>query len=602
MADEWVETTIRELERWAERRDGRTDVGGARILLELAADGLGLRAAGELTPDGLDRLLLQEFPSMVAAGSDDVPAVLAAGHELVDFLADSGAVPADGAERLRVRLAGIEPEFAAAMAAADDLDQESAAEMLTRLMRADGVDPADEAAVRRWSDEFSALPEEEQVARISEMMFAAEDAVVGPVRLAPQEELAAQARGSGLTERIRGLAAWVAEREVTELTDDGGLTPEDAAAAIAELDAATTGAPEQGPAGTGGIAELTRLWRAAVSAAVLLVEDGRVRPGPALDAFAQGDDEAALTSWLAAFDAAVTPTVDPGDQVSVVEVVRKDLPGMLIHLYERPEPVPEDELFDLLFAHIEETYEISDVALLETTGRYAFTLAMEELVDWGVVRTDEEAGHALTPLGVWAVRELLLADGYRAPLVGDLAEAPAAEFLEGLVDHGEDTADEEIGLWLSRREPAEAAAELLAVMRDGTAGVRNLAAAVLHHAGPSAEPVVRRALEEPAARPYAALWLHAHGDDEIELNADEMMWIFTDTVAGLLESTEPQDAVAVALADAPADADLGAMVAEMWRVDHPDTAEVLELLGRHHPDKVVAKAARKSAFKARSRV
>jgi hypothetical protein len=40
--------------------------------------------------------------------------------------------------------------------------------------------------------------------------------------------------------------------------------------------------------------------------------------------------------------------------------------------------------------------------------------------------------------------------------------------------------------------------------------------------------------------------------------------------------------------------------AAAWRVEHPATAEVLEAMGRLHPDKRVAKEARKAAFKARS--
>ncbi len=40
----------------------------------------------------------------------------------------------------------------------------------------------------------------------------------------------------------------------------------------------------------------------------------------------------------------------------------------------------------------------------------------------------------------------------------------------------------------------------------------------------------------------------------------------------------------------------------VWRVEHPATADVLEAMGRLHPDKRVAKEARKAAFKARSRV
>jgi hypothetical protein len=39
----------------------------------------------------------------------------------------------------------------------------------------------------------------------------------------------------------------------------------------------------------------------------------------------------------------------------------------------------------------------------------------------------------------------------------------------------------------------------------------------------------------------------------------------------------------------------------MWRSDHPAAGQALEALGRHHPDKKIAKAARKAEFKARSR-
>jgi len=39
----------------------------------------------------------------------------------------------------------------------------------------------------------------------------------------------------------------------------------------------------------------------------------------------------------------------------------------------------------------------------------------------------------------------------------------------------------------------------------------------------------------------------------------------------------------------------------MARVPHPDAASVLTVIGRHHPDKKIAKAARKSAYRATSR-
>ena len=38
----------------------------------------------------------------------------------------------------------------------------------------------------------------------------------------------------------------------------------------------------------------------------------------------------------------------------------------------------------------------------------------------------------------------------------------------------------------------------------------------------------------------------------------------------------------------------------MWRLPHPDVQDVLTMIGEEHPDKKIAKAARKAAFKASS--
>lgn len=206
---------------------------------------------------------------------------------------------------------------------------------------------------------------------------------------------------------------------------------------------------------------------------------------------------------------------------------------------------------------------------------------------------------------MWGVRELLLADGFLAPVVGDLADAPADGLVAGLVLHRQDTADEEIEGWLAGREAPAAARDLLEVMRTGGPGARNLAAAVLNRLGAEAEPVVREAAAERPVRPYALLWLARNGTDATGAGAaepgrDEYLWLFVDTVAGMLETADPRDAVAAAVADAPAGADLDGMVREMWRSDHPDAARVLEALGDHHPDKAIAKTARTAAYKARS--
>jgi hypothetical protein len=58
--------------------------------------------------------------------------------------------------------------------------------------------------------------------------------------------------------------------------------------------------------------------------------------------------------------------------------------------------------------------------------------------------------------------------------------------------------------------------------------------------------------------------------------------------------------VAELLPDLPSGGQAG-LVAGLWDVEHPGLLGLLTALGEHHHDPAVAKAARKAAFKARSR-
>ncbi|WP_067478163.1 hypothetical protein [Actinomadura hibisca] len=597
MAENWVETTARDLRRWADERaaeHGVMDVQGARLLLELAQEELGLAGPGGLTPELLRRLLLEVFPDTVVAGADEVPSILATLGRTVEFLRDAGELDAARAAALEDELDRVAPEFAASVADTDTVERRTAAEVVTGLMAADGVDLDDGAAVEHWVRDFEALPEEERYARTEEYLRQAEELVVPPVRLAPRAELAAAARASALTAQARALVAWLGEgRAVDEYEEPG---PADAAAAVEALGLPV---PRRSPEveDLSDLPELERLWWAAVEAEVIEVAGGTARPGPALPDL-DGGDEAVLATWLMLFDAAAVPEHDPADGLDAVELVQNELTGVLIHLYEHDGPAEPADLTATLIDHIAESYEVADAGGLPGAVAEALRLELADLETWGAVRA-AGGGLVLTPLGVWGVRELLLADGFVAPVVGDLASAPAAELVAGLLWHRHDTADEEITGWLAGRPADRAAAELLAVMRDGGPGARNLAAGVLQRVGPEAADAVRAAADHPAVRPYASLWLAGHGLGGA-LSRDEYVWVFIDTVAAMLETAEPHEAVAAALAEAPEAADLGAAVEGMWRADHPDTAAVLAALGDHHPDRAVAKAARTAAYKARS--
>ncbi|MFG2086204.1 MULTISPECIES: hypothetical protein [unclassified Spirillospora] len=593
MADNWVETTVGDLRRWADERGEALDEPGARLLLELAREEMGLPGPEALTPERLRELLLEVFPGSVVAGRDDVPTVLDVLRRVVAYLDDTRALPDGAAAGLEAEIERTGPEFADLVAELDTEERQAAAEVIGGLMRADGVSLDDQEAVDAWIREFEALPEEERYARTEGYLRQVEELVVPPVRLASEAELADAVRRSRLTRNVLGLADWTGERDLTE---HDSLTEADAEAAGLALGMEVP--RRHGQMEDAG--ELERIWWAAVEAEAITAEDGKSAPGPALEGLRSSDDAALLTAWLPLFDALVVPGHDYADGLDAVELVQNEMTGVLIHLYEQEEPTEPGTLIGALLDHVEEAYDLTDAETMPALVSDAFFLELAVLEEWGVVETSGE-GRALTPLGVWAVREMLLADGFTAPVIGELAGSRASDLVAGLTWYRPDAADEEIDGWLARHDPKDAAADLLDVMRTGGPGARNLAAAVLHRIGPEAAAVVRAAQEHPLVSPYAALWLNAAGDPSgRELAREEYLWVFVDTVAGMLETAEPDEAVEAALIDAPPGAEMELMVDDLWRTDHPGVADVLEALGAHHPDKATAKAARTAAYKARS--
>jgi hypothetical protein len=593
VADNWVETTAGDLRRWADGRGETLDDQGVRILLDLAREELELPGPDALTPPGVRELLLEVFPESVVAGRDDVPTILDALRRIVAYLRDTGAVPEAGADALEAEIDRTAPEFTEVVIAVDSEERQAAAEVIAGLMQADGVSLDDQEAVDAWVRDFEERPEEERYARTEEYLRQAGELVVPPVRLAPEAELADAARRSRMTGTVLALAGWTGERALTEHET---LTEDDAAAARAAVGLETP--RRHGRMEDEG--ELERLWWAAIEANVITAEQGTARPGPARSGLESGEDAELLAAWLPLFDAVVVPGHDYADGLDAVELVQNELTGVLIHLYEQEEPTEPEGLADALLGHIEEAYDLSDADTMSALVSDAFHLELSTLEDWGIVEPSGK-GLALTPLGVWAVRELLMADGFTAPVIGELAGARASELITGLTWYRPEAADEEIDGWLAAHDPKDAAADLLDVMRTGGPGARNLAAAVLHRIGPEAAGVVRAAQEHPLVSPYAAMWLNAMGDPSgRELAREEYLWVFVDTVAGMLETAEPEEAVEAALIDAPPEAEMKAMVDELWRTDHPGAADVLEALGAHHPDRATAKAARTAAYKARS--
>ncbi len=218
----------------------------------------------------------------------------------------------------------------------------------------------------------------------------------------------------------------------------------------------------------------------------------------------------------------------------------------------------------------------------------------EEVSRYGMVR--------LTPLGVLAVRERLLEAGVEAPAVGDLAGRDAAALLAALVSYPEELAYEEASHWLAGRDPLAAARELLSAARGAEPGApaRRLACQqTLSRLGDPAEPALREVLADRELGGLARVWLVERGVEDVPPPDEAMVfWLTIDTLAAQLDVDDDPALLADLVRDLVA-RHVGFFDAA-WRVDHPDTADVLEAMGRLHPDRAIAKEARKAAFKARS--
>jgi hypothetical protein len=225
---------------------------------------------------------------------------------------------------------------------------------------------------------------------------------------------------------------------------------------------------------------------------------------------------------------------------------------------------------------------------------------MIRLVHCGLVERSRSGLVGLTPHAVWGVRELFTDLGLEAPEAADLADAGAGELIEGLLSGiPAELAEEDISRWLARRPSAEAAAELLAAVEGAPAVARGIAVTIVDRLGAEAESAVRPRLRDAELRPHVIHWLSSRGLAAPMLTQEEMLWVSVDMLVLAMPAAEDDPemfAENMAASGPPAH-----LIEEMWRVDHPDVVEVLELLGRALPDQIVAKAARKAAFKARSR-
>src|SRR5699024_1463705 len=107
----------------------------------------------------------------------------------------------------------------------------------------------------------------------------------------------------------------------------------------------------------------------------------------------------------------------------------------------------------------------------------------------------------------------------------------------------------------------------------------------------------------PALRPHAKMALaEARGESldeagEVELDSAELAWLLADSLAATTDRIG-EDELATHLGESVLPAEQEPELFDTIRHSgHPEAHAVLNLIGKHHPDRKTAKAARRAAFK-----
>ncbi|MFE5582485.1 hypothetical protein [Kitasatospora sp. NPDC056531] len=484
--------------------------------------------------------------------------------------------------------------------------------------------------------------------------------LVPPVKLPAESELAEQAKAVAMFGYALALARWAAPHRAVD--EFGDLVEEDRPAAArllglapaegevpeeAEVEAlrawslacdldlvelGTTAAgehvavpgPDLEPAEQGDPDTVLELWLTAAGIVRELAVEADSLPEEETETEAEGEDEDGLNEVEEARDAAAelldealqvlyetTAFAEPGNETVPLGVL-----AALLVVPEGEEPSEEllGDITDVMVALDPMLGDLAELGLLDYRPIDPELFDEEEgeepaLVGEAPLDEEESARFGLvrlTPLGQYGIRQWLLEDGYDAPLVGELAQGDAAELLRGVCESANVLPEEELKVWVAGREPLAAARELLAAARgaDGYAPLRRmLSVSALDLLGPGAEPAVREVLDDPELGGAARAWLAAQGASDVPVPDRAMaLWTVVDTFAAqLLDSGGDTELLRELITDLPVNGDPAAWFGELWRVDHPYTADVLEAIGELHPDRALAKEARKAAFKARSR-
>ena len=579
----------------------------------------------------LAEFLLEWCPRKLSAPPEDAPAVCRAVAAFIEFLHASGRLA--GGPGRAARLITVAEELVAEMVIA--MGDESKYGMAKSLFAGPFCDALDldesvspeelQAALDARMEAFNALPFEERKSLTDRALTPALTKLVELPFVhvpPPAAAVAASAAGAPILAKIHALREYLGA-DGKALTDRGNLKLADGRALVelletGDIDDRTIGDQTLKTTSTDELRHLVFIVDIAKRAGAVRVNKRRLVPVKAWSR------RPLVERAAAAFSAVIelgplwsirrhsVPLFDAVDQL-LDDGILHWLAGLLAPDGERRVDEIVEMAQELVTIEIVPRWPLWPVESLEQLAArdvcYCFgVLELVGVVQWTDRRhVTDRWGHShpiggvvtLTALGHNVTPEHLPAAGYRLRSVGDLTGAGAEALIEAIDWVSADELDGLIAAWQPQRTPAERAELLTAAVaaaNDARSRLAGLAAIDVLGADVAA-PYVRQLLDSPAAG-HAALWLMSNDlADEDLLATFVNVGTFVDILAATIDDP---DEMCELFTSAPSADQPDVMLQQMWRHPGPETAAVLDALGRHLPDRKLAKSARKAAMQHRS--
>jgi hypothetical protein len=427
------------------------------------------------------------------------------------------------------------------------------------------------------------------------------------VRVPVAAELAALARTAPLMTRLEALATWLGQ-DGRPVAAAGDLRPADAAEAARVLGI--------------GLEYLLYLWEYALTARWVEFKDGpgedqsRAVPGFTAWRWASGDDISTLRAWAAVFAAVAAQALEVGAYLDpkAARKVRFHGQGVVVAVLlflDRRTGMTASGMRDVVRAGALGGRKSARArrrwdAWVRDHGDPVRWL-LSELAALGAVEPPpaDDGNVQLAPLALWSLREQLRLEGIEIPqITATKGELRAADLVALADSMPEAEFEAEVGAWVTAHGADRAARDLLAFAVFSGPQLRLVAVNLTRRLGSVAWLAWRDALQRPELRGYARIALSALAADlpestvplAPEAEPDDLTWMATDLLALACGEDDPDpDEIEAQFDEAVPPSEQAWLIDQMSRSSDPGVVRVLRALGRYHPDRGVAKLARRAA-------